>query len=292
MSAFVLKLIAAASMLTDHAGVILLYTRHTSASLYLVMRSLGRIAFPIYSLLLVIGFEHTKSRRAYLERLMLFSVISQLPYSLALAKGNYSLSEYPSAFSPITDMSFILPLAAAAVIFLIFYQNRENCRFALITGAAFLLTGFTATVKGVTVWGDQLNVMYTLAASLALLWLFELWRERRMTLKELLPLSILTLGLCSSVLLRSDYGFNGFILIAAIYFCRSYKSAVCLVMAAWCLYKYFPTNTEMLYILPGALAALVPTALYSGKQGRKTRLFYLVYPVHLTLYALVGLFVL
>ena len=93
-------------MLIDHAGAVLLYTRHTSASLYWVMRSLGRIAFPIYAFLLVNGFEHTKNRRAYLERLTLFALISQLPYSLALTQSNYSTVEYFNGFGLIRAKTF------------------------------------------------------------------------------------------------------------------------------------------------------------------------------------------
>ena len=280
-------------MLIDHAGAVLLYTRHTSASLYWVMRSLGRIAFPIYAFLLVNGFEHTKNRRAYLERLTLFAVISQLPYSLALTQRNYSTIEYPDVFGLIRAETFYAAAMVALVIFLIFYRQRSNYRFALITAGAFLLSGFTATVGGVTVWGERLNVMYTLAASMALIWLYELWREREKSIGELIPLSILTLALCVSVLMRSDYGLKGFVLIGGIYLCRSNRLAVCAAMAAWCVWKYFPHTPESAWCLMlGALASVVPAALYSCKQGRKSRLFYLVYPVHLLIYGLVGLFVL
>ncbi len=62
-------------MLIDHLGV--LYFPGD-----MVWRTIGRIAFPIFSYQLALGFLHTSNRRKYRSRLLLFGLIAQIPYML------------------------------------------------------------------------------------------------------------------------------------------------------------------------------------------------------------------
>ncbi len=75
-----LKFIAMASMFIDHVGVLLL--PHLS-----VLRTIGRIAYPVFAFLIAKGYKHTSSITRYRKRLFLFAIISQLPYMFL----NYSL---------------------------------------------------------------------------------------------------------------------------------------------------------------------------------------------------------
>ncbi len=71
-----LKVIAILTMTLDHVGAFL-YPEQG------VLRIVGRIAFPLFGYLLVLGVESTRSLRSYLLRLLVFAALSQLPYSLA-----------------------------------------------------------------------------------------------------------------------------------------------------------------------------------------------------------------
>ncbi len=95
LSASVLKWIAIVTMLIDHTGAAVvqpLFYRVQPGPLadflsaaYPVMRGIGRIAFPIFCFLLVEGFSHTRSAKKYALRLLVFALLSELPFDFALA---------------------------------------------------------------------------------------------------------------------------------------------------------------------------------------------------------------
>lgn len=80
-----LKWIAMLSMLTDHMGYVL-FPQLTW------MRIVGRIAFPIYCFLLSEGFFHTSNRLKYLERLLGFAVLSEVPFDMAIRGRVFDMS--------------------------------------------------------------------------------------------------------------------------------------------------------------------------------------------------------
>ena len=76
MSSFVLKIIACITMLIDHAGYIV-YNGKGSYFNYI-----GRIAFPIFAYQISVGYAKTKNLKNYILRLLLFAIISEIPFSL------------------------------------------------------------------------------------------------------------------------------------------------------------------------------------------------------------------
>lgn len=78
MTSFVLKIIALLSMLCDHAGYIIL-------GRFSFMNYIGRLAFPIFAYLITEGYTHTSNLKKYFIRLILFGIISQIPYMLFIS---------------------------------------------------------------------------------------------------------------------------------------------------------------------------------------------------------------
>lgn len=90
-SAAGLKNIALVSMFLDHfAKIPYVYNlqqngvaNYTADLWYILMTSIGRLAFPLFAFLLAEGISHTHDLRKYLSRLLLTAIISQVPYSIA-----------------------------------------------------------------------------------------------------------------------------------------------------------------------------------------------------------------
>jgi len=72
-----LKWAALATMTLDHVGAVL-YPE------CLTCRYIGRLSFPLFAYLLILGLETTRSVKHYFARIFLFAWISQVPFSLAM----------------------------------------------------------------------------------------------------------------------------------------------------------------------------------------------------------------
>ena len=92
LSGSALKIMAMVTMLIDHVACYLLshedvFTQtlftlsDTRVSWYYILRSIGRLAFPLYVFLLTEGFIHTRNRLRYGVNLFLFALISELPWN-------------------------------------------------------------------------------------------------------------------------------------------------------------------------------------------------------------------
>lgn len=290
MSAFVLKLIAVASMLIDHAAYSLFLAGVFTGRGYVYMRAVGRIAFPIFAYMIVNGFEKTHDVRRYFSRLALFAVISQPVYRLAFTAANYGAQALTGGgiTLSLTAANITAPCLAAliAAAYLIFACRGRVELSLLWVCAALVLPYVRLEVFGVTLLGGKLNVFYTLAIGLALIAALDALRRARGGKGELLcALMLLLAALAAALLLQktADYGWMGLALCAALYLARSRRVYQADVIVLWCVCEYAVMQSSWFFALYAMLAA-VPVLLYSGRLGARMRGFYLVYPVHLGIF--------
>lgn len=96
-----LKWLAAFAMLLDHISVALMIGSPngtpTLSFAALAFRGVGRLAFPIFCFLLVEGFYHTGNIKKYMGRMALFSVISEIPFDLAIS-GSFVNWRYQNVY--------------------------------------------------------------------------------------------------------------------------------------------------------------------------------------------------
>ena len=106
-----LKTIACITMLVDHIGASCIeagiltpgldagtlsqdaLSAYPLYRLDMVLRFTGRLAFPLFCFLLVEGFVHTHNVKGYLGRLVLFGILSEVPFDLAFFRTPF----YPGA---------------------------------------------------------------------------------------------------------------------------------------------------------------------------------------------------
>ncbi|WP_455258411.1 TraX family protein [Peptoniphilus asaccharolyticus] len=99
-SSSTLKIIAMVCMLIDHvaAGIVnngfydVTLLGMNSSEISHIMRSIGRIAFPIFLFLLIEGFNRTRDVKKYILRLLIFAFISEIPFNMALRGSVFDIS--------------------------------------------------------------------------------------------------------------------------------------------------------------------------------------------------------
>jgi len=104
-----LKIIAIVTMVIDHIGQILYPD-------LLFLQIIGRLSFPIFAYLIVLGVESTKKPRKYMVTLLVFALISQIPYYLAFG------------IQPFERLNILFSLLLSAVT-IYFYNKRSVLAF-------------------------------------------------------------------------------------------------------------------------------------------------------------------
>lgn len=200
-----LKWIAILTMLIDHIGAVLLEygllpqvadsvlagnsleylvpEYHFWFYLTLILRSIGRLAFPLFCFLLVEGFLHTKNIKNYAIRLGVFALISEIPFDLAVYDRifdfqsqnvfftlfigllvlyglNYFEKTLPASMAPLRYLVVVTGVFAAqflqtdyagygVLLITLIYELRNRRKMLCIFGAIYtlLLESFTAPLS-------------------------------------------------------------------------------------------------------------------------------------------------
>jgi hypothetical protein len=117
-----LKIIAIVTMLVDHVGNILYPD-------LLFLQMIGRLSFPIFAYLIVLGVESTKKPLKYMVTLLVFAVVSQVPYFLAFE------------IQPFERLNILFSLLLSAIT-VYYYDKRSPAAFVpLLVSMIFPVEG-------------------------------------------------------------------------------------------------------------------------------------------------------
>ena len=160
---------------------------HTWYNLDLVLRYIGRLAFPLFCFLLIEGFLHTKNVKIYMLRLGLFALISEVPFDLTfnnsvleLTSQNvfftlfiglavlYGLQYFeetlPSHMAPLRYLVAITGMMAAyflqtdydafgVLLIVLLYELRNSRKWQCIIGAIVtFFNSYTAPLAFLFIW--------------------------------------------------------------------------------------------------------------------------------------------
>lgn len=266
-----IKYLAALLMLIDHIIQVLSPTR---GIVYETLDALSHFTFVTMSFFLVEGFYFTRSRKKYLERILLFAVLSQLPFMLAFS-GKEMLK--------FTDFNIFFSLAVAFVMIMALEKTPSPGMRALIVIAA-------ALVCMICDWG---------AFAAIITYLF--WRARGDRRKQWIAylIDMLSFGIVHLSLLHGwepQYGFDASGLIFGTPADVAAGTAVFGTSAGLAL-----TLRILLHfgisLIGFLLSAVCVLLLYNGRKSThfprfNKWFFYVFYPGHLLILGIIRLIVL
>lgn len=150
-----LKLIALITMLIDHTALVVferilnvhLFDNNSEyflnmTNVYVCLRLIGRLAFPIYVFFLVEGFLHTRSFLKYSIRLFFFAIISEIPFDISVVLTSQDIRNGVFLEFKEQNVFFTLWLGLLAIGVLDFLRKciidiTLRCIGFLITGLIF-----------------------------------------------------------------------------------------------------------------------------------------------------------
>ena len=117
MTGFTLKIIATVTMLIDHIGHTLMRLGYENV---LLLRYIGRIAFPIFAFLIAVGAIKTNNIDKYFMRLAIFAIISQIPFAIVLGTNIFGT----------LNIFFTLAIGVLAISIIKIFDSRTTDIYA------------------------------------------------------------------------------------------------------------------------------------------------------------------
>ena len=235
-----LKLIACVTMLIDHIGAALvvptdtiyysnveLYT--TMARINLVMRCIGRIAFPIFCFLLVEGVCHTRNPKKYVQRLAIGMVLSEIPFDLAFFRDGISWAHQSVMVTLLLGCIMVLLMNRSndfrKLLWIIPFYFAAEWLHTDYGGDGILLIALFALAKG-----TKHEKWWQLAAMFLMYWDFS-WQMRHYNLDIRVPMNRLPLLAAIPISLYDGRKLT-------------YNKAV-----QWAFYLFYPAHITLLWVI-------------------------------------------
>ena len=258
-----------------------------------LMHIVGRITFPIMLFLLVEGAKHTHNKIKYLRNMLIFALISEIPFNLAFSGRLYAPAGYFS-FLEGQNVYVTLALALGAIFCAQFFFSKESFteseRVLSFVGIVFfsVCASFFCVEHLYKFFGQKPNeILKYILSALTFIALTLVLRNKEAVLRRKIGLTLLVTTLFSlvSYLLSSDYSFMGVTAAVIMWVSRENKTVSALSGGA---YLTLNTLSEA-----GAFLAVPLIGAYNGQRGRKMKyFFYIFYPAHLLALWLIRILVL
>lgn len=289
MTASILKLIAIISMTIDHIGAYLFYSGSDIVSPQGInlMRSIGRMALPIFAYFLVVGYFKTRNIKKYISRMHLFAIISQIPFTLAFYYENYFVYESVNFIE--YDYKWLLAIIPMIAFYYVLILDRKLDMSLVYVSIAWLITPINTSVNGYfLLTGYELNIFYELGLALILFEYFNLLKTRYKN--NVLMYIIIAISVILSYYYIggiANYGYNAIALMIALYLTKGTKYYQSFIVFLWGYYMYSWNMTNIIFIVLTCILLLT----YNGKKGSNLKyLFYTFYPIHIIILALFNIF--
>lgn len=304
LTGFQLKMLAIISMFIDHLGAVVVeriaygtYDPDTGSTIQyssfygmkitddlagsmvyldMIMRCIGRLAFPLFCFFIVEGFHYTHNRAKYALRLAIFAAISEVPFDLAFNNSFFDMS-YNNVM--LTLLIGLLAIWGIDTVCRHFRVHKESKGYYAVTDSGS---------EGVLGFGDDAPEPDTeeFITGKSADQSVSTGSEKFFGLNGvnaagiLLSVVIIIASMVLADFLSTDYGAYGVLAIIIMYMFRHNK----MLSFALAVIVLGLTDGVVEFI---AILDLIPLYFYHHKQGRKMKwFFYFFYPVHLALLSL------
>ena len=211
----VLKIIAMVSMVFDHLGDNFFPDQTW-------MRIIGRIAMPIFTFCVCEGYIHTRDRKKYLTRMLLFALISEIPFDLVTSGKVLEFTHQ--------NIMFTFALAAGTLMCCDLVLNKFGKKTgSILTGVIMLVSMMLSVV---------LRLDYSMTA-LAVVFVYYLLKDKALEIRNLAAMAVHFLLRNVGVYL---YGVLGFIPL----FLYNGKRGKGL---KWLFYVFYPGHLLLIYLI-------------------------------------------
>lgn len=338
ISGATLKWMAVISMTLDHigAGIIIPYLKHVAntqyggdeaallanpfysdiyAIIYPFTRMIGRIAFLLFAFLLVEGFLHTKSLFKYMRNMLIFAVLSEIPFD-RIFYGEFFYTEYQNVF-----VTLFVSLGVLALMKRIKEKKEIKTIESLLSYVSYFVFGFAIFYLLVTsTFGDIMGFLFGLfgateetivyglpqsnstlqnliqcfsdsaflmsassvgAISTTIFLIINMKKNQTEVQKTSLCWLVLFAGVFVGDALMGDYGGWGVFTVGMIYMLTDKSNMTKGIAGAFCM------CVSNLSRVP-SIVAVFPIAKYNGERGKQNKyFFYIYYPAHIILIFLI-----
>ena len=258
MTTFQIKLIAITAMVIDHVG--LCFFPHI-----LLLRIVGRLAFPLFAWLIANGAYYSKNTKIYLIRIFLFAVVAQIPFVFVNRLIDPSFWEL--------NVLFTLFLGLAAIVLMKKSENSFTSIPIVILSA---------------VLAEVLNTDYGALGVLAIVVFYLSFKDiKKMIILQICLFTLLSLIPIIVVIALTRVA-NPVVSTLSVNICSSIWINLCFKLSV-----AIPPNFVVLNLIePLGLFSLIFIVLYGNQEGWKMKyFFYWFYPMHLVILYIIKLFV-
>lgn len=138
-------------------AMLLMLSDHAWSTLFPGIRfltSIGRLAYPIFAFMLVEGYFHTSDFKKYIKRLLIFALISEIPFDLMIS------GQWFSPYHQNVLWTCVISLLGIKIIDTI--RNKRKIWLTLLSGVAIILVSFIlGMILFVDYFGAGILISYT-----------------------------------------------------------------------------------------------------------------------------------